>query len=65
MKIFSEQSKVRTKWDLLIMIFIFATILIIPFQFAIRHEITLVGSLLVYVLEKNLSFSVKEWFCNK
>ena len=51
MKIIKEQGRFRTNWDLLILILIVISILLIPFQFAIQHKVTFVGSLIVYAID--------------
>ena len=51
MKIIREQSRFRTRWDLLILLLVAVTILIIPFQVAIRHEVTMASSLVIYGLD--------------
>ncbi len=50
-KIIREQSGFRTKWDFLILFLIAVSILVIPFQFAFRHELSLIGSVIVYGLD--------------
>jgi len=51
MKIIGENSKFRTNWDILILILIIASIFIIPVQIALRHEVTLLGSLVIYAID--------------
>jgi len=51
MNIIKEQSKFRTNWDILILILIIASIFIIPVQIALRHEVTLLGSLVIYSID--------------
>lgn len=51
MKIIKEQSKFRTIWDLLILVLIVVSIIIIPVQFAFKHDVTLLGSVAVYAID--------------
>ncbi len=51
MKIIREHSTQRTVWDIFIYLLIISSILIIPFQFALQHKVTLVGSIIVYTLD--------------
>jgi hypothetical protein len=51
MKIIREQSNFRTKWDVLILILIIASTFIIPIQIAFRHEVTLLGSIVIYAID--------------
>jgi len=51
MKIIKEQSKFRTKWDILILILIVVSTFIIPIQIALRHEVTLLGSIVIYAID--------------
>ena len=62
MKIIKEQGEFRTKWDFLILILIVISILLIPFQFAIQHKVTLVGSVIIYVIDL---FFIVDIFLNK
>jgi len=51
MNIIKEQSRFRTNWDILILILIVASTFIIPVQIALRHEVTLLGSLAIYSID--------------
>ncbi len=51
MKIIREHSGFRTRWDSLILILIIVSILIIPYQFAILHKLTIFGILVVYAID--------------
>ena len=51
MKLIKEQSKFRTKWDILILILIISSTFIIPIQIALQHEVTLLGSIVVYAID--------------
>lgn len=46
-----EYSRLRKKWDILIVILIFASCTLIPFQLAFEHDVTLFGSAVVYVID--------------
>jgi len=41
----------RIRWDLTILVLILITILIIPFQIAFQHQVTLLGSLIIYSID--------------
>jgi hypothetical protein len=51
MGIIREHSKIRTRWDLLMLLLIVVSILLVPFQFAITNEVTLLGLLVVYTID--------------
>jgi len=51
MKIIREQSNFRIKWDILILILIVLSTFIIPIQIAFRHEVTLLGSIVIYAID--------------
>ena len=51
MNVIPEQSKFRTIWDLFVLVLIVVSIIIIPVQIALQHEVTFVGSIVVYVID--------------
>lgn len=51
MGVIREQGKFRTRWDLIILVLIVASILIVPFQFAISHEVTVLGLFIIYFID--------------
>ena len=51
MRIIGENSNLRTKWDFLILLLIIISVLLIPYQFAFQHKISITGSLLVYLID--------------
>ena len=61
MGVIREQGKFRTRWDLIILVLIVASILIVPFQFAISHKVTVVGLLIIYFIDL---FFVTDLFIN-
>jgi hypothetical protein len=46
-----EHSKFRTVWDCFILILIFASCILIPFQIAFRHEAYRLGSGIIYIID--------------
>jgi len=50
-KVIPENSRFRSRWDLLILVLIFASCFLVPFQLAFVHEVRLKGSLLVYLID--------------
>jgi hypothetical protein len=51
MKVISVNSSLRTNWDILILILIVASTFIIPIQIGFRHEVTLLGSIVIYAID--------------
>jgi voltage-gated potassium channel len=51
MKVIPEGSRFRSRWDLLILVLIFVSCFLIPFQVGFVHEVRLTGSLLVYLID--------------
>jgi voltage-gated potassium channel len=46
-----ESSRARTAWDVAALLLLGASSLIVPFQIAFGHEVTLLGSLAVYLID--------------
>ena len=51
MKIIDAHSVFRTRWDSIILILTILSVLVVPFQFAILHQLTLTGILFVYAID--------------
>jgi hypothetical protein len=47
----SESSRLRTGWDLLILVLVLLSCLLVPFQIAFRHQVNLAGSVLLYLID--------------
>ena len=41
----------RIRWDLTILILVLITVIIIPFQIAFQHQVTLIGSIIIYSID--------------
>lgn len=46
-----KNSNTRLKWDFLILFLIITSVLLIPFQFAFQHNVTLIGSIIIYAID--------------
>lgn len=51
MRIINEQSVFRKRWDIIILLLIFCSIIIVPFQFAFQNTVTYVGSVIIYIID--------------
>ena len=51
MKIIKENSVFRMSWDLLVLLLIIISLIIIPFHVAFQHKISLVNSLVIYIID--------------
>ncbi len=51
MHVIREHSKFRTVWDCFILILIFASCILIPFQIAFRHEAYRLGTGIIYIID--------------
>lgn len=49
--VITENSRFRVVWDLVIAALVLITAVVVPFQAAYRHEITLAGSVLIYLID--------------
>ena len=50
-KIIQEGSGFRTRWDILILVLIFVSCFLVPFQVGFVHEVRPIGSLLIYLID--------------
>lgn len=50
-KVIPEGSRFRSRWDLLILVLIFVSCFLVPFQVGFVHEVRLTGSAVVYLID--------------
>lgn len=51
MKVIKENSYLRNSWDLFVLILIVISCLVIPYQIAFKHSVSLYGSILIYIID--------------
>jgi hypothetical protein len=56
--VIGEDSRARTTWDLVILALIVVSCILVPYQLAFAHRVTVVGSLLVYVIDLFFLFDI-------
>jgi hypothetical protein len=50
-KVLAESSRFRSVWDLLIILLVFASCFLVPYQVAFQHEVSFAGSVIVYLID--------------
>jgi hypothetical protein len=50
-QIIPENSRFRSRWDLLVVVLVFVSCFLVPFQVAFVHQVRLPGSLLIYLID--------------
>ena len=58
MKIIKENSVFRMSWDFIILLLILISLIIIPFHVAFHHGVTLVNSLIIYIIDLFFFFDI-------
>lgn len=58
MKLLNEQGKQRKRWETIILVLSVVTFLVIPYQFAIKHRVDFVGSVIIYLIDLLFLFNL-------